>query len=328
MAPDTDAESDRACRAVAASALAMCCAGDAEGGLARYREVLSASTAAHAVPIGLHARILEAHGVASLADTLRQIGVSVGADLSLARLMAAPPQRAVDEYRELFARGMVNARMVANFLRGLDELGQTEELTARLDADGLIRVVSLPDSVRWSGIAELLANGTDGVVWQEAVQSVRKMHFVGGLHAHPHPLIRSLMADLGREIETYLQAWRRSERWTAPWIPRRPALNAWATLSRGEGYTTPHLHPWGWVTGVCFVAAPAHGRTDVDAPGALRIGPPPGARHPAAWPDRTIAAQPGVLVLMPSYFTHWTNPIGAPGLRIALAVDVSEASAV
>ncbi|HXQ17926.1 MAG TPA: putative 2OG-Fe(II) oxygenase [Caulobacteraceae bacterium] len=327
MPPEAETESDQACQAAAAAALAMCCAGDVEGGLARYQAVLGASAASHAVPIGLHARILEAHGLVPLANTLRQIGASVGADLSLARLMDAPAQRAVDEYRELFACGHVNAQMVANFLRRLDELGQIEELTARLDADGLIRVVSLPDDGRWSAIGELLASGTDGVVWQEAVQSVRKMHFVGGLHAHPHSLIRDLMAALGREIETYLAAWRRSERWTAPWIPRRPALNAWATLSRGEGYTTPHLHPRGWVTGVCFIAAPAHGRTDADAPGALRIGAPAGARHAAAWPDRTIAAEPGVLVLMPSYFTHWTNPVGAPGLRIAVAVDVSEAVA-
>ena len=44
-----------------------------------------------------------------------------------------------------------------------------------------------------------------------------------------------------------------------------------------------------------------------------RIGPPPDALHAAAWPDVTIPASPGVLALMPSYFTHWTNPLGEPG---------------
>jgi hypothetical protein len=320
-------EFDQVRQAQLAEALAMCCAGDAEGGLARYQKVLNAYAESHFVPIGVHAHILESRGLAPLADRLRRVGVGVGADLCVAGSMGLPPQRAVDEYRGLFDRGLINAHMVTNFLRGLDQLGQTEELRARLDAARLTRTVALSDGGRWSEIRDLLLSEQVRREWREDVQSVRKIHLVVGLEAHPHPLIRDLMGDMGREIEAYLDAWRRSGHWVTPWAPRRPALSAWAHLSYGEGHSVPHFHPMGWVTCVCFIAAPAQERTGADTPGALRIGPPPGAQNTLAWPDVTIPAKPGVLVLMPSYLTHWTNPLAEPGLRISITMDANEEAA-
>lgn len=319
-------ELDQARQAQLAEALAMCCAGDVDGGLARYRRLLNGHAAQHLAPVGIHAHVLEARGLVSLADTLRRVGIRAGADLCVAGTMGLP-QRAVDEYRGLFDRGLINSHMVVNFLRRLDELGQTEELRTRLDAARLTRTVALSDGGRWSDIRDLLLSGQVSLKWQEAVQSARKMGIAVGLQSHRHPLIRDLMGDMGREIESYLDAWRCSGHWIAPRLPRRPVLSAWANLSYGEGYSVPHFHPRGWATAVCFITAPAQERTDAATPGALRIGPPPGAQNPLAWPDVTIPAKPGVLVLMPSYLTHWANPLAEPGLRISITMDANEEAA-
>jgi putative 2-oxoglutarate-Fe(II)-dependent oxygenase superfamily protein len=102
-------------------------------------------------------------------------------------------------------------------------------------------------------------------------------------------------------------------------VPRTARISAWGLISRGEGFNAPHIHHKGWATGVYYPAAPEGGGPG----GALRIGPPPalGARAPG-WPDATIRPEPGLLVLIPSFYTHWTVPLGRPGLRTSIAFDL------
>jgi hypothetical protein len=93
-------------------------------------------------------------------------------------------------------------------------------------------------------------------------------------------------------------------------------------ISHGDGYNVPHIHPKGWITGVLYIAGPNRAEAGNSSPGALRVGSPPSVVGSAGWPDITVAPAPGTLVLMPSYYTHWTVPLGRPGLRIAIAFDV------
>jgi hypothetical protein len=44
--------------------------------------------------------------------------------------------------------------------------------------------------------------------------------------------------------------------------------------------------------------------------GALRVGAPKAAADTVGSPDFAVAPKPGQLVLLPSYFAHWTVPLG------------------
>src|SRR5262245_55597018 len=93
-------------------------------------------------------------------------------------------------------------------------------------------------------------------------------------------------------------------------------------ISHGDRYNVPHIHPKGWITSVLYVAGPDRADAGDNSPAALRIGPPPDVIDSAGWHSITVAPAPWTLVLMPSYYTHWTVPLGRPGLRIAIACDV------
>jgi hypothetical protein len=86
----------------------------------------------------------------------------------------------------------------------------------------------------------------------------------------------------------------------------------------------PHIHPKGWITGVLYVAGGERADKSDSSSGALRVGAPPEVADCAGWPDITVAPVPGTLVFMPSYYTHWTVPLGRRGLRIAIAFDVKD----
>lgn len=54
--------------------------------------------------------------------------------------------------------------------------------------------------------------------------------------------------------------------------------------------------------------------------GQLRVG---GWEDPAppGWPDESIAPEPGLLVVLPSWYVHWTEPTGAEGPRLAITTE-------
>lgn len=42
---------------------------------------------------------------------------------------------------------------------------------------------------------------------------------------------------------------------------------------------------------------------------------------PAGWPDAKIRPEADLLVIMPSWYVHWTEPLERPGLRLSVAID-------
>jgi hypothetical protein len=97
-------------------------------------------------------------------------------------------------------------------------------------------------------------------------------------------------------------------------------MHVWGLISRGEGYNIRHIHHRGWATGIYYPLG-----VPPDRPGGeLRIGCPARLRETSpGWPDAEIRPEPGLLVLMPSFYTHWTVPLGRPGLRMSVAFDLS-----
>jgi len=94
-------------------------------------------------------------------------------------------------------------------------------------------------------------------------------------------------------------------------------IHAWCLISQGPGRLDRHSHKRGWVTCVYYPV----GVPDGEKGGDLVVGPPEDGAAAPGWPHARIRPRAGLLVLMPSYYTHWTIPYDAPGLRVSIAVD-------
>ena len=123
--------------------------------------------------------------------------------------------------------------------------------------------------------------------------------------------LRHLLAELQRDgfAEHPVMAWA-ADRWT---------LRIWGTVLSPGGHQLPHLHPLAWLSGVYYVAVPPGLGDD----GALEFGQPPARLRVRNQPERRrVSAEPGRLVVFPSWFWHRTLPFARPGERISVAFDV------
>jgi len=316
----------------AGMAVALCCRGDVEKGIALYRQVLD-KTGDPAIlgrlPVGLHLRLLHDAKREEAAAVLQRLLLSAGLNVSLGASLDKPPAEIADEYRALFARGIGNAKMMADYLVHASSLGDTEEVTSLLDVGRYFRrtTVEVADALSgaayWTSLAETLLAYCSADNWQEDCRSVRHMHRLR-LTGHRDPRLQAVLDVLHEQAARYLEALRKDPGRLEAWIPDDFTLETWALVSPGYGFNLPHIHPKGFATGVLYVSGPDAMGADGYPVGALRIGPPAAVGRREGWPDIGVAPVPGTLVLMPSYFTHWTTPLGKPGLRISIAFDIND----
>ncbi|MDB5693969.1 MAG: hypothetical protein JWO81_3032 [Alphaproteobacteria bacterium] len=300
-------------------ALKRLLAGEGEAGLALYREALGSGGLD--APAGLHALLLDRAGRGDEAAALRRLALEAGADLSVkGTALAAPPAERAREYETLIAAGLVNSRMIWTYLLVLAELGRTDEIEAILAPDFLLREVRVDADA--GAVEAFLLQQEQAGVYQEADQSVRQMTKIRRLQDFDEPAVQALLRAVRDETEAYMEEWASRGHMLSNLMPPSFRLRAWGLISRGSGYNTRHIHHRGWVTGVYYPTSVPPG----EAGGELRVGCPDqlGARAPG-WPDVGIRPEAGLLVLMPSYYTHWTVPLGREGLRTSVAFDVAVA---
>jgi hypothetical protein len=315
--PESSAQSD------AARALGLCRTGAVADGIALYRKVLKRHLA-RPLPVGVHVKLLQSFGLHDAAEIVRRSALAEGVDICTSAMMARPLAVIVEDYRTLFTQGLINATMVSKFLVALSKLGVTDEVASVLDPNRLFWMTQVTvgeAALHWKSLERVLLEAEVSDTWQEAIQSVRKMHNIK-LDRHPDQLVQATLAEIDRQAANYLGNWIKSDHVISRWMPRTFRISHWAMISHGDGYNVPHIHPKGWITGVLYVAGPECADAGDNSPGALRVGPPHELAESAGWPNITVAPAPGTLVLMPSYYTHWTVPLGRAGLRIAIAFDV------
>jgi hypothetical protein len=152
---------------------------------------------------------------------------------------------------------------------------------------------------------------------QQAVQSVRNMRLLPDVDSLPDPAATRLIDAISRESRIYLRDWAASEHPLAKLVPTTVDIQAWGLISRGDGYTVPHIHAHGWATGVFYPARPEGNG------GELMIGRLEDAGgSDADWHTTRVRPNTGLLILIPSYYTHWTARLDGPGLRTSVAFDV------
>jgi hypothetical protein len=309
--------------ALALRALRCCRAGKLGEAAALYRRAFAAPGGG-ALPVIQHVRLLEGTGLSEAASTIWRIGLQGGADLSSGLLAGgADPCAAVAEYEDLFARGVTNARMMANYLVALSRVGASEKLATAVAPHVLFRQVSLPvDGTFLASVtAGLLAAGRE---FQTARKSIRNLERIVGTHKLDDPAVVALHAMVHREIAHYIDDVARSGHLIAPWLRRDFRLASWGVMAEHTGYSAPHIHTGCWVVAVAYIAGQDPG-PDGNNAGSLRVGPAvEGNAHCAGWPDLTIAPVPGRLVIMPAFYTHWTVPLTRPGLRLSVAFNADD----
>jgi hypothetical protein len=300
----------------AAEGLRLLLAGDLDAGLGLYRNALRGD-ALPSVPVGLHLLFLEKAGRAEEAHALRRLAMGHGADIAArAGGFGASAEQAAADYSQLFADGLANSRMVFEYLKALAELGRTAELGRWIDAGHLLGIRYF-DTCDAASVQQLILDLESDAEHQDAAQSVRKMRMFKHFSDLDHPSARALMAAIELEVGKYFDTWRRSGHPLATYVPNAFRIEAWALISRGEGFNTPHIHQQGWATGIYYPAAPSA------AGGTLQIGRPrDAAGSDADWDAIEIQPESGMLVLIPSFYTHWTVPLEAPGLRTSVPFDV------
>ena len=301
----------------AAEALRLLLSGRLDEGLAHYRRALKGDRLPDA-PIGLHLLFLRQAGQQEAASALLKLGIERGADVSAkAGGFGSTPAEAAREYEGLFAEGIVNSRMVLQYLRTLGELGRFEELRVWLRPSLLLRAIEVGNAELAADVEALIFAEQARAVHQQATQSVRDMWMLKNFTRLDHAAVHALIAELTAQTAAYLADWAASDHPLAKLVPKAFTTEGWALLSKGSGYNIPHVHQEGWATGVYYPVSPSGGGGD------LHVGRPEGAKgSDADWGATAISPRRGYLVLMPSFYTHWTVPMERPGIRQSVAFDI------
>jgi hypothetical protein len=310
---------------LSAQAIRLCVRGDVEPGVDLYRRALAASGGS-LLPVGVHVKLLAARGLGEAAALVQEAGVKIGADVAAGWLLPdRDPRRMAAEYEGLFESGVGNAQMMANYMACLSLAGNSRQLAAvaapallfrqtRLSVDG-----ALEPFLRRVGHALRSAKTRQ---FQEAGRSIRHMSRVLKTHTVDDPDIVRLHVVVRSRVAEYIKDAIAAGHVISSWLPQEFELSSWGVISEGTGYNVPHIHGGCWVVGIAYIEGEDPAVSGTGDAGLLRVGA--GARGDPAcpgWPDFTVAPVPGTLVLMPSYYTHWTMPLGAGGSRISMAFN-------
>jgi hypothetical protein len=226
-------------------AIAAILRGDVEQGFELYEQSLQGDYLPDA-PAGLHIGMLEQAGRSDEAERLTRLAMRYGADLAprAGSFLSAGPEAAVAEYQSLFARGLINSRMVHKYLKILAQLGHRVEHARILAPELLFSSVPLGHELA-EAVDSMLLDLEAEAERQDSVQSVRNMMMVKDLSALGRPPAAAIVSEIAEHSRAYFDRWRRSDHPFARFVPDAFGVNAWGLISRGEGYNIPHIHAQG-----------------------------------------------------------------------------------
>jgi tetratricopeptide (TPR) repeat protein len=113
-----------------------------------------------------------------------------------------------------------------------------------------------------------------------------------------------------------------------PWVRTRPdegLLHNWCVITDGPGFEEWHVHQFGWLSAVYYVAVPDAIARGNDEAGCIAFGLPEylvGNQAAAAFGLDLVRPEAGLAMLFPSHAYHRTFRHGVPERRICLAFDL------
>jgi hypothetical protein len=227
---------------------------------------------------------------------------------------------------DLRTRGAWGGYFPAVLAFAAESVGRTNQVTAILDPRRWYSATQLgvPDGFNASLGAELMAHKS-----VRAVHSTKATHGTGAWIEHLErcggPIAQTLLVMIRTAVENYISD--RHAFTDQPIMTQRPKnaeLISWALEVHADGFQSPHIHPEGWISGVYYVTVPTRQADGANYAGAIEFGLLPfGERRETERTPRWRAMpRPGLLLLFPSYYAHWTRPTGTDESRICVAFDV------
>ncbi|AFK55447.1 putative 2OG-Fe(II) oxygenase [Tistrella mobilis] len=248
-------------------------------------------------------------------------------------IWARPRERLYPLVRALVDAGFANPRsfdLLAATAIWAGDIPAARELTSPERFLSITRLHG-PDDPDLAPLVAELASGLEHYD-RPGDRSIRMGSRRNHLERSDSPVLRRLLDRLWRVACDYVD--RLPADPANPFLRARPAglvLKAWSVVSGAETRHLPHLHATSWVNGVYYAEVPPVVADVAGRPGWLRVGPAAGRGFPAAgcgaggWEERWIRPEPGLVVLMPSHFTHETVPLGCDQRRICVAFELHPA---
>lgn len=221
----------------------------------------------------------------------------------------------------LIDNGFAVTTVLAALLSAEAELAQDEAVARLLDRERFMRTRHLPFATAdtLAACADILKAGQTFYAEPQNRSIRRSGRYDSLIEGEGPEILQAMMAALRSAVEDYARALPDDR--AHPFIAARPRqfrLEAWGVISGAEGHHDPHIHRRGWASGVFYLAVPKASDDPTTRTGWLRVGFPATTRFGETW----IRPEPGLLLLMPSYFHHETRPTGLDDDRICVAFDV------
>lgn len=231
--------------------------------------------------------------------------------------------------RALVEAGFANARSLDLLAAAAIWAGNPQAARALTDPDRFLHITALhgPDDPVLPLLAAELSRDLEHFQ-QPSSRAIRMGWRRNHLEQDKSPLLRQMFQRLQTMALDYIA--RLPVEPDNPFLRARPdrlGLRGWSVVSGAETHHLSHLHATSWINGVYYVAVPRVVADAVEKPGWLRVGPADerGFNAENGWDERWIQPQPGLVVLMPSHFSHETRPLNqADERRICVAFELFE----
>ena len=172
-------------------------------------------------------------------------------------------------------------------------------------------------------ITELLHElGNYQAVWEPTGASTHKGFHTPkqtNLFAQQSAKFEQLSIIILNEIETYFANFKDEQ---CVFISDRPLngkLRGWQVVLKQQGYQAPHIHPGGWLSGVCYLkVVPSLGQQE----GAIEFSLNGRRYSDLKYPKLIHQPMQGDIILFPSSLHHRTIPFTTEAERIIIGFDL------
>jgi hypothetical protein len=230
----------------------------------------------------------------------------------------------------LAEKGVGHSRLIVAQVLALARLGRVD---AARDADALDRLhlaQRLPPPPGWRSLeafnaalaAELLRH--PGLHLGRYGSASHQTWRIDRTISHFAPLTRDLLARIGDIAQRHVAALSSIDHAMIRVRPPALTLHSWCVITDDDGFEAWHVHQFGWLSGVYYVAVPETVTTADDERGRIAFGLPEelaGDATARAFGERLFKPEPGLMMLFPAHSYHRTYPHGANGRRICIAYD-------
>ncbi len=241
------------------------------------------------------------------------------------------PEGVLEFTRRCEARGAAHPRHFAAQVLALASLGRLDEARQLDGRQKLGMACALSPPPGWDSIdafnaalaGQLLAH--PGLRYERYGTASEKTWRVDSPNTPEAPLVGILLEQIRARIERHFA---QLADFAHPWLaasPKNGTLHCWCVITEGTGHETWHVHQFGSLSGVYYVAVPDEVDLSDDFGGCLAFGLPPeivGGDNAEAFGLEIVRPVPGEMRIFPSHTYHRTYPHFGSSKRICIAYDL------